>query len=78
MNKRLKTGISFISYVIGYIIFCGALELALRGHRDGDDSLNPGIFKGLVNFSAQLDTSLREHLISATVFKGRYLERNSK
>lgn len=47
--------ISFISYLIGCIIFCGTLELALCGHREGDDSLNSGIFKGLVNFSAQLD-----------------------
>lgn len=69
MNKWLKIGISFISYVIGCIVFCGALELALRGHRECDDSLNPGIFKEFVNYSAQLDTSLREHLISATVLK---------
>lgn len=41
--------IAFISYIIGCIIFCGALELALRGHREGDDSLNPDIYKGLIN-----------------------------
>lgn len=33
-------------------------------------SLNPGIFKGLVNFSTELDFALRDHLQQATVFKG--------
>lgn len=43
--------------------------MALRGYHEGDDSLNPGILKGLVNFSAELDMSLKEYLSTATVFK---------
>ena len=31
---------------------------------------NPGVFRGLVNFTAALDSALRQHLESATVFKG--------
>ena len=47
--------------------FCGAFELALRGHDERD---NPGIFRGLVDVVASLDSALKEHLESATVFKG--------
>ena len=34
------------------------------------DSDNPGIFRGLINFTAVLDSALSQHLESATVFKG--------
>ena len=33
---------------------------------------NPGIFRGLVDVIASLDSALKEHLESATVFKGTY------
>ena len=52
------------------IKFCGAFELALRGHDETEDSDNPGIFCGLINFTAALDSALSQHLESATVFKG--------
>ncbi|KAJ4442449.1 hypothetical protein ANN_04035 [Periplaneta americana] len=39
--------------------FCGAFELALRGHEDGNSSLNANIFLGLINFSSELDALLR-------------------
>ncbi|KAJ8043332.1 hypothetical protein HOLleu_10367 [Holothuria leucospilota] len=47
-----------------------AFELALRGHDETDDSENPGVFLGLVNFTASLDSVLSKHLETATVFKG--------
>ncbi|KAK7906731.1 hypothetical protein WMY93_015343 [Mugilogobius chulae] len=50
--------------------FCGAFELALRGHDETDSSVNPGIFRGLVDFVSSLDAVLKEHLETATVFKG--------
>ena len=50
--------------------FCGAFELALRGHDESENSDNPGIFRGLVDVVASLDSALKEHLESATVFKG--------
>ncbi len=31
---------------------------------------NPGVFLGLINFTASLDSVLSEHLETATVFKG--------
>lgn len=69
-NEQVNKNRYILSKLIDCIKFCGAFELALRGHREDDDSLNPGIFKGLVNFSAELDSSLKEHLSTATVFKG--------
>ncbi|KAJ8915410.1 hypothetical protein NQ315_008299 [Exocentrus adspersus] len=31
---------------------------------------DPGVFRGLINFSADLDNVFREHLQTATIFKG--------
>ncbi|KAG8291298.1 hypothetical protein J6590_108825 [Homalodisca vitripennis] len=69
-NKQVTKSHYVLSKLIDCINFCGAFELALRGHREQDDSSNPGIFRGLVNFSAEFDASLKEHLDNATVFKG--------
>ena len=52
------------------IKFCGAFELALRGHDETEDSDNPGIFRGLIDITAALDSALSQLLESATVFKG--------
>ncbi|CAH1961041.1 unnamed protein product [Acanthoscelides obtectus] len=53
-----------------YAMFCGAFELALRGHDEKENSENRGIFKELVNFSAELDNELKVHIQSAKLFKG--------
>ncbi|XP_072378059.1 zinc finger MYM-type protein 1-like [Diabrotica undecimpunctata] len=45
-------------------------ELALRGHDETQTSDNPGIFRGLINFTAELDKTLAQHLKESTVFKG--------
>ena len=42
----------------------------MRGHDESASSDNPGVFLGLVNFTASLDSVLSQHLESATVFKG--------
>ncbi len=57
-----------LSKIIDCVKFCGAFELALRGHDETDSSDNPGIFRGLVDFVASLDNVLEEHLKTATVF----------
>ena len=59
-----------LSRIIDCIKFCGAFELALRGHDETLSSENPGVFLGLVNFTAALDSVVNQHLESATVFKG--------
>lgn len=52
---RLKTRY-VLSNIIDCIKFCGEFELALRSQDEKIDSENPGIFKGLVNFSASLNS----------------------
>jgi hypothetical protein len=44
--------------IINCVRFCGAFELALRGHDESTSSSNPGVFRGLINFSAELDVAL--------------------
>ncbi|CAG9828913.1 unnamed protein product [Diabrotica balteata] len=51
-------------------LFCGTFELALKGHDEIKNSENRGIFKELVNFSAELDNNLKVHIQSPKYFKG--------
>lgn len=69
-NEEVTKNRYVLSKIIDCIKFCGAFELALRGHDESETSDNPGIFRGLVNFSAELDKTLSEHLTNATIFKG--------
>lgn len=69
-NEEVSKNRYILSKIIDCIRFCGAFEIALRGHDETETSENPGIFRGLINFTAELDTTLREHLENATVFKG--------
>lgn len=69
-NEEVDKNRHILSKIIDCVKFCGAFELALRGHDESDCSDNPGIFRGLVDFVASLDSVLEEHLKTATVFKG--------
>ncbi len=70
-NEEVDKNRYILSKIIDCVKFCGAFELALRGHDDETESSdNPGIFRGLVDFVASLDNVLEEHLKTATVFKG--------
>ncbi|KAJ1199597.1 hypothetical protein NDU88_003431 [Pleurodeles waltl] len=59
-----------LSKLIHCVKFCGAFELALGGHDETEESLNPGVFRGLVDFVSSIDSAMEAHLKSATVFKG--------
>ncbi|CAH1106134.1 unnamed protein product [Psylliodes chrysocephalus] len=50
-------------------LFCDALELALRGHDETEESKNKGVFRELIDFSSELDADLKEHFNKATVVK---------
>ena len=69
-NEQVERNRHILSRLIDCIKFCGAFELALRGHDESENSDNPGVFKGLVNFVSSIDAALKEHLDNATVFKG--------
>ena len=67
-NLEVKKNHHILSRIIDCIKFCDAFELALRGHDETLTSENPGVFFGLVNFTAALDSVLNQHLESATMF----------
>ncbi|KAJ1125258.1 hypothetical protein NDU88_003691 [Pleurodeles waltl] len=69
-NEEVDKNRYILSKLIDCVKFCGAFELALRGHDETEESLNPGVFRGLVDFVSNIDSAMEAHLKSATVFKG--------
>lgn len=69
-NQQVEKNRYVLSKIIDCIKFCGAFELALPGHDEKEDSINPGIFLGLVDFVSSIDSAVREHMGQSTVFKG--------
>lgn len=69
-NEQVDKNRYILKRIINCIKFCGKFELALRGHDEKSDSLNSGVFRGLIDFTSELDSILKEHLKNATVFKG--------
>lgn len=69
-NENVSKNRYVLNIIINCIRFCGKFELALRGHSETDMSLNPGVFRGLINFSAELDEALKTHLDKSATFKG--------
>ena len=69
-NEQVDKNRYILNIIISCIRFCGALELALRGHNETEESPNKGVFRELINFSSQLDRDLKDHFSKATVFKG--------
>lgn len=69
-NENVDKNRHILRRLIMCIKFCGAFELALRGHDERVDSQNPGIFRGLVDFASELDSALNIHLTEGKVFKG--------
>jgi hypothetical protein len=57
-NEKVSNNRYILNVIINCIRFCGAFELAFRGHDESETSLNPGIFRGLINFTAELDNAL--------------------
>lgn len=76
MRKWIKTHVLF--KIIDCVKFCGAFELALRGHDETESLENPGIFRGLVDFVVSLVKVPEEHLKTATVFKGTSKTKRSR
>jgi hypothetical protein len=61
-NEKVKQNRYILRKLIDAIKFCGAFELALRGHDEGVESNNPGIFRGLINLIAEVDDILKLHI----------------
>lgn len=69
-NEQVRKNRGVLSKIINCVKFCGKFELPLRGHDETTSSKNPGVFRGLVDFACELDSSLDAHLKTATFFKG--------
>ena len=61
-NDEVSKNRHILNRLIQCVKFCGIFELALRGRDETEGSANPGIFRGLVDFVAQLDEVFDEHL----------------
>lgn len=69
-NDQVRKNRYVLSKIIDCTKFCGEFELVLRGHDETPESKNPGIFRGLINFTSTLDSILKEHFNTAKIFKG--------
>lgn len=69
-NQQVDKNRYILNQIINCIRFCGAFELALRGHDETKTSQNKGVFRELINFSAELDKDLKEHIEKSKIFKG--------
>lgn len=69
-NDNVTQNRYILNKILNCIKFCGAFELALRGHDESEFSENPGVFRGLINFVAELDSIFKDHLEHSKSFKG--------
>uniref|UniRef100_H3A6X8 HAT C-terminal dimerisation domain-containing protein n=1 Tax=Latimeria chalumnae TaxID=7897 RepID=H3A6X8_LATCH len=69
-NEEVDKNQYILSKLVDCVCFCGAFELALRGHDETESSLNPGMFQGLVDLVSSIDSAMEKHVKTATVFKG--------
>jgi hypothetical protein len=78
-NEKVKQNRYILRKLIDAIKFCGAFKLALRGHDEGVESNNPGIFRGLINLIAEVDDILKLHIDQSknTVFTGTDMDIDS-
>ena len=60
-KEQREKNFKMLTSVLECIKFCGRQGLALREHRF-EDGANPGNFRALVDFRAQTDTILSNHL----------------
>ncbi|CAH1112705.1 unnamed protein product [Psylliodes chrysocephalus] len=63
-NDQVKQNRCILSSLIDCVKFCGVFEL---GH---DESSNPGIYKGLIDFVSEIDVAMKQHLQGNKAFKG--------
>ena len=55
--------------IIDSKLFCGFQEIALRGHNEMEDSLNPGGFRSLLKFASKLNKDLETHFETSKTFQ---------
>ncbi|XP_042242452.1 zinc finger MYM-type protein 1-like [Homarus americanus] len=71
-NERVRKNRDVLSKITDCVKFFGKFQL-LRRHDETTSSKNPEIFRGLLDFACEMDSSLKAHLndvSTAAVFKG--------
>ena len=69
-NEQVAKNREALSKIINIVKLCGKFELPLRGHNEKTNTDNPRVFRGLLDYTCSLDSSLDSHINSSKVFKG--------
>ena len=69
-NNEVRKNREILRRLISAVCFLSKQELAFRGHEESGQSLNRGNYIELLQFLAEFDKPLAEHLESSTAFKG--------
>ena len=62
-NKEVKKNRKVLNIILDAILLCGLLELPLRGHDESNESANPGVFRGLLEFASTMDEDMQNRAI---------------
>ena len=68
-NEQVAKNRDALSKIINIIKLCGKFELPLRGHDEKEGSNNPGVFRGLIEYTCSLDSSFEAHINSSRSLK---------
>lgn len=69
-NEQVGVNRRLLARMIHVVCFLGKQELAFRGHRENNESLNKGNYLELLELLAQEEQLLRDHFLSSSMFKG--------
>lgn len=69
-NEQVSINRRLIARMIHVVCILGKQELAFRGHREHDESLNKGNYLELLDLLAQEEHLLKDHFLSSSIFKG--------
>ncbi|KAL4104312.1 hypothetical protein QTP88_019613 [Uroleucon formosanum] len=69
-NKQVDINRKILACLIDVVCFLGKQELAFRGHRENESSLNKGNYCEILDLLAKEEQFIREHFLTNSVFKG--------
>lgn len=69
-NEQVTRNRKIMSRLIQAVLFLSKQELPFRGHREDEGSSNRGNYLELLDYTAQEEQLIRDHLNSASAFRG--------
>ncbi|KAL4119885.1 hypothetical protein QTP88_012647 [Uroleucon formosanum] len=69
-NKQVDINRKILARLIDVVCFLGKQELAFRGHRENEGSLNKGNYCEILDLLAKEEQFVKEHFLTNSVFKG--------